>query len=146
MCRDGRGDFNRQFAKLPLQSLAAPAISHVASRILDRQAMTCVALEKTASFSTSSMGSVGNSGSITRLIQKCFCLAADLTTVHLLSSSFLGLTGSWTVATEFSKATGSQCRVAEAGGHIQKEVTVACSSTQQRLSTMHQVRGCWSWR
>jgi hypothetical protein len=33
------GDFDRQFAKLFLQSLAALAISHDASRIIDRLAL-----------------------------------------------------------------------------------------------------------
>ena len=59
-----------------------------------RHAMICVALENTASISTSSIGSVGSSGWITRLTKKCFCLAMGMTAVHLVSSSFLGFKGS----------------------------------------------------
>ena len=55
--------------------------------------MICVAFEKTASISTNSTGSVGNSGWITRLTKKCFCLATGVTAVHLLSNSFLGFKG-----------------------------------------------------
>jgi len=41
--------------------------------------MTCVALENTASISRDTIGSVGMSGSITRLTKKCFCLAMGVT-------------------------------------------------------------------
>ena len=55
--------------------------------------MACVALENIASISTDTTGSVGKSGSITRLTRKCFCLAMGLTAVHLVNSSFLGFSG-----------------------------------------------------
>ena len=55
-----------------------------------RQAMIRVAFENTDSISTSSIGSVGNSGFITRLTRKCFCLAKGVTAVHFVNSSFLG--------------------------------------------------------
>ena len=56
-----------------------------------RQAMIWVAFENTDSISTRSIGSVGNSGFITRLTRKCFCLAKGVTAVHFVNSSFLGL-------------------------------------------------------
>ena len=58
-----------------------------------RHGMIWLALENTDSISTNAIGSVGNSGWITRLIRKCFCLATGVTAVHLLSSSFLGFKG-----------------------------------------------------
>ena len=55
--------------------------------------MIWFALENTDSISTNSIGSVGNSGLITRLTRKCFCLANGITAVHLLNKSFLGFRG-----------------------------------------------------
>lgn len=55
-----------------------------------RHWMTCVAFENRAWISIDSMGSVGNRGWITRLTRKWFFLAAGVTAVHLLKSSFLG--------------------------------------------------------
>jgi len=55
--------------------------------------MIWVALENTDSISTNSIGSVGNSGLITRLTRKCFCLANGITAVHLVNKSFLGFRG-----------------------------------------------------
>ena len=58
-----------------------------------RQVMTCVALKNTDSTCPHSIGSVGNFGLITLLTRKRLCLATGVTAVHLLRSSFLGLTG-----------------------------------------------------
>ena len=55
--------------------------------------MIWFALENTDSISTNSIGSVGNSGLITRLTRKCFCLANGITAVHLVNKSFLGFRG-----------------------------------------------------
>jgi len=55
--------------------------------------MIWFALENTDSISTSSIGSVGNPGLITRLTRKCFCLANGITAVHLVNKSFLGFRG-----------------------------------------------------
>ena len=55
--------------------------------------MIWFALENTDSISTNSIGSVGNSGLITRLTRKCFCLANGMTAVHLVNKSFLGFSG-----------------------------------------------------
>lgn len=52
--------------------------------------MIRVALENTASISTNSNPSLGNSGMMTLSTKKCFCLAKGFTGINLLSSSFLG--------------------------------------------------------
>jgi len=52
-----------------------------------------VALEKTASISTNTIGSVGRSGLTTLLTRKCFCFDTGVTAVHLVSSNFLGFKG-----------------------------------------------------
>ena len=51
--------------------------------------MTCVALEKTASISTDTIGSVGKSGSITRLTKKCFCLAKGKSAIEMATAADL---------------------------------------------------------
>ena len=61
--------------------LQRPPIDHLCS------------FEDTASSSTNATGASGNSGLITRLTKKGFCLAIGTTAVHLLSRIFLGLRG-----------------------------------------------------
>ena len=58
-----------------------------------RHGMIWLALENTDSISTNAIGSVGNSGLITRLTRKCFCLANGVTAVHLVNNNFLGFNG-----------------------------------------------------
>jgi len=55
--------------------------------------MAWVVLKNKASISTDLIGSVGNSGLITRLTKKRLCLAKGFNAVYLVSSSFLGRSG-----------------------------------------------------
>ena len=86
------GQTDDRLCKNTLSNQTQPC-RHKLSSCKSRQAMTCFAFENTASISTSSMGSVSCSGSITLFTKKCFCLAMGLTAVHLLNSSFLGFSG-----------------------------------------------------
>ena len=60
-----------------------------------RQGMICTLLSKTASSSMNSIGISGGSGIMTLLTRKCLRLLMGLTAVHLVRSSFFGLSEFW---------------------------------------------------